>query len=65
MNRYEWVGASPNKATCAEVMDDGFMMNVRNSTDPTGTVLKFTYEEWRAFTAGVMNGEFDPKEEDR
>jgi Domain of unknown function (DUF397) len=32
---------------------------VRDSKDPTGSVLRFTTAEWSVFTAGVRAGEFD------
>jgi Domain of unknown function (DUF397) len=30
-----------------------------DSQDPSGSVLLFTHLEWRAFLAGVRDGEFD------
>jgi Domain of unknown function (DUF397) len=32
---------------------------MRDGRNPGGPALIFTPEEWRAFTAGVMDGEFD------
>lgn len=32
---------------------------IRDSKDPSGPVLAFTPEEWRAFAARVKAGEFD------
>jgi hypothetical protein len=32
---------------------------MRDGSDPDGPALIFTPEEWRAFTAGVNDGEFD------
>lgn len=32
---------------------------MRDSRRPDGPVLIFTPDEWRAFTAGVQDGEFD------
>jgi hypothetical protein len=32
---------------------------MRDSGNPDGPVLIFTPDEWRAFTAGVRDGEFD------
>jgi hypothetical protein len=45
---------------CVEVaiVADG-QIRVRNSRDRDGQVLLFTSEEWRAFLAGVREGEFD------
>ena len=34
-------------------------VGVRDSKNPTGPVLLFTPRTWRAFIAGVKNGEFD------
>ncbi len=32
---------------------------MRDGSNPDGPTLIFTPDEWRAFTAGVNNGEFD------
>ncbi len=32
---------------------------VRDSKDPQGPVLAFSFDEWRAFATGVKTGEFD------
>jgi Domain of unknown function (DUF397) len=32
---------------------------MRTSKDPSGPVLKFSYSEWRAFIAGVKDGQAD------
>ena len=32
---------------------------IRDSKDPAGPVLCFSASEWRAFVAGVKEGEFD------
>lgn len=44
---------------CVEikVADTGVL--VRDSKNPTGGELAFTREEWDAFTAGVVDGQFD------
>lgn len=34
-------------------------INVRDSKDPGGAILNFSRSEWKAFTDGVRNGEFD------
>jgi Domain of unknown function (DUF397) len=45
---------------CVEVADlGGGVVGVRNSRKPGGPVLRFTPDEWHAFTGGVRNGEFD------
>jgi len=41
---------------CARTPDGG--MAVRDSKDRDSPILKFTATEWRAFVAGVANGEF-------
>jgi hypothetical protein len=44
---------------CVEVavLEDAVL--VRHSKHPSDGILRFTLAEWRAFTAGVLNGEFD------
>jgi hypothetical protein len=32
---------------------------VRDSKDPEGPILRFTFDEWTVFVAGVRGGEFD------
>lgn len=44
---------------CVETATDGQEILVRNSKDPDGPQLRFTLEEWKAFTLGVRDGEFD------
>lgn len=44
---------------CAEVRRGKNKVAVRDSKNPEGHVLFFTHDEWRAFVAGVKNGEFD------
>jgi hypothetical protein len=45
---------------CVEVADSGFDIAVRDSEDPNGPVLIFSYRDWDAFLKGVRDGEFDP-----
>lgn len=47
-----------DSGTCVEVAFDGEVL-VRDGKDPDGPVLRFTGDEWSAFTAGVQAGEFD------
>jgi hypothetical protein len=58
-----WVKSSLSFANgnCVEVADlSGGEIGVRNSRWPnTGSVLRFTPDEWHAFIGGVRNGEFD------
>ena len=44
---------------CVEVARGGDRIAVRDSKDPSGPILLFTPQEWRAFVAGVRDGEFD------
>ncbi len=45
--------------SCVEVAVLPHGIAVRDSKDPGGPVLDFTPAEWRAFIAGVRDGEFD------
>lgn len=49
---------------CVEVamLPDGGVA-VRNGKEADGPVLRFTASEWRAFTAGARDGEFDLAED--
>ncbi len=67
MNRTDWTRVTWTKSTrsngsgdCVETarLSDGSRA-VRDSKDPEGPVLMFTPSEWRAFVAGVKDGEFD------
>ena len=40
-----------------------YVITMRDSKDPDGPVLTFTPDEWRAFTLGVRDGEFDVAED--
>ncbi len=57
-----WIKSSFSYANgdCVEVasLADG-QVGVRDSKDSESAVLRFTSAEWKAFTAGVRNGEFD------
>jgi len=45
---------------CVEVADLGHGHRaLRDSKNPDGPALRFTFAEWAAFTAGVRAGEFD------
>ena len=47
-----------NGGNCVEVARNlTGVLAVRDSKDPDGPVLVFTLAEWRAFTAGVADGE--------
>ncbi|WP_408622570.1 DUF397 domain-containing protein [Kineosporia rhizophila] len=47
--------------TCVQVLilPDKSEVRLRASHDVSGAVLTFTASEWRAFTTGVRNSEFD------
>jgi hypothetical protein len=44
---------------CVEVAIYGHEIGVRDSKRPSDISLMFNVNEWRAFLAGVRNGEFD------
>jgi Domain of unknown function (DUF397) len=44
---------------CVEVAVIGDAVAVRDSKDPSGSVLVFQPHEWSAFVSGVKDGEFD------
>lgn len=54
---------SNNGGNCVEVadnlVDEYGVVFVRDSKDRTGPVLTFSRTEWKAFTGGVRDGEFD------
>ena len=51
---------SQSNGACVEVADNlPGTVAVRDSKNPTGPVLTFTPEEWRAFIGGAKDGEFD------
>ncbi|WP_431607080.1 DUF397 domain-containing protein [Protofrankia symbiont of Coriaria ruscifolia] len=57
-----WITSSYSNGAggmCVEVakLDDGVIL--RDSVQPDGPVLSFSREEWRAFTDGAKEGEFD------
>jgi Domain of unknown function (DUF397) len=44
---------------CVEVAVVGDVVAVRDSKDQAGPVLLFSAHEWRAFAAGMRDGEFE------
>jgi hypothetical protein len=55
-----WVSSFCSSGGCVEVawLADG-RVAVRDGKDLTKPTLVYTAAEWRAFVAGVKNGEFD------
>jgi hypothetical protein len=59
-----------NGGACVEVAvvpgskeGSDYVITMRDSKDPDGPVLTFTPDEWKAFTLGVQDGEFDVGDE--
>ena len=55
-----------NGGTCVEIAvlpgskeGSDYVIALRDSKNPDGPALIFTPDEWTAFTAGVLDGEFD------
>jgi hypothetical protein len=63
IGRADWRKSSysgDNGGNCVEVARNlPGAVAVRDSKDPEGPQLVFTPDEWRAFAAGVRDGEFD------
>ncbi|MFJ9367845.1 DUF397 domain-containing protein [Nocardia sp. NPDC101769] len=52
---------SAGNSECVEVAFlDGGMVGIRDSKNSTGPALVFAPGEWDAFTAGVVDGDFNP-----
>ena len=49
----------PNQTFCVEVAIKPEGVAVRDSKNRVKGTLFFNHDEWRAFTDGVRNGEFD------
>ncbi|MFI6048219.1 DUF397 domain-containing protein [Nocardia sp. NPDC051321] len=58
----EWFKSSYSNpdGDCVEVafLDSG-LIGVRDSKNPNGSALLFTHGDWDAFTAGVLDGQFN------
>lgn len=61
MSNTEWIkaGSSAQQGSCVEMRRAGDMIEVRDSKDRSGPVLKFTSAEWAAWLDGARKGEFD------
>ncbi len=62
--------SSGNGGACVEVAvvpgskeGSDYVITMRDSKDPDGPVLTFTPDEWKAFTLGVQDGEFDVEDD--
>ena len=58
----EWKKSSKsggNGGSCVEVRRHEQAIQVRDSKDPEGPILRFTAKEWEAFLGGTKDGEFD------
>jgi hypothetical protein len=54
--------SSGNGGACVEIACNlPGVVAVRDSKDPDGPNLAFAPDEWRAFTAGVKAGKFEPR----
>lgn len=51
--------SSQGAGDCVEVALTVEAVLVRNSQDPSGPQLSFSYSEWAAFLTGARGGEFD------
>ena len=69
MDALNWRKASysaSNGGGCVEVADHDGMILVRDTKDHgQGPVHRYTPQKWRAFIAGVRNGEFELDESGR
>ena len=48
-----------DNGACVEIGTLGESVLVRSSADPDGECVTFSRGEWRAFVAGVKDGDFD------
>lgn len=56
----DWMKSSRCEShACVEVKRVGTEVWVRNSTDPEGSILRFTAVEWVTFIGGVQDGDFN------
>lgn len=61
MNETPWIKASASDSggQCVEMRRFGGMVEVRDSKDPQGAVLRFRADEFAAWLDGARSGEFD------
>jgi hypothetical protein len=53
---------SSSETNCVEVALVDGVIGVRDSKNPSGPVLAFTWAEWTAFLSGVRGNEFELEE---
>ena len=57
-----WIKSSLSMANgnCVEVAGlSGDLIRVRDSQNPSGSILRFNPAEWDAFVGGIRKGDFD------
>lgn len=54
-----WITASNDQGTCVELRRHAGMVEVRDSKDPEGPVLRFNAAELAAWIDGAKRGVFD------
>ncbi len=60
MNELKWKKSTfSQQGDCVEVAMDSTGVHVRDSKDPMGPQLVFSPSEWRAFAAGMQDGQFE------
>jgi hypothetical protein len=61
MNETPWIKASASDSgpQCVELRRHDGMVEVRDSKDPQGPVLRFRADEFAAWLDGARSGEFD------
>lgn len=61
MNETPWIKASASDGggQCVELRRHDGMIEVRDSKDPRGAVLRFRFDEFAAWLDGARSGEFD------
>ena len=56
---------SGDAGQCVEIARDADKVYIRDSKSPSGPVLVFSEDEWKAFVQGVKAGEFSGRRPDR
>ena len=59
LHHFEWRKSTYSGVNgCVEVAILNDQIAIRDSKDPRGPMLLFTYSEWAAFIRGVRDGQF-------